>query len=73
VVEQLKYKPVDLFEEFVVHLKNLKDLATFLSDKLDSIRFMYDVDEFRLSHLVPLRTKIKKIEIRYNIFRSLGK
>ncbi len=70
---QLEYIPVDQFEEFVVHFKNLNDSATSLADHLDSVRFICNVDDYGDYYLIPLRKKIRKIQIRFKIFRSLGK
>jgi hypothetical protein len=53
----LKYKPVDWSDEFINHLKNLKDSEKLISDKLslNSIRININIGEYETSHLIPLR------------------
>jgi hypothetical protein len=69
VEHQLRYTPVNLYDEFVVHLKKLNDLEILLTEKLDSI----SINDYRYKFLDHLRKKIKKIEFKYKIFRTLSK
>ena len=70
----LDYKPVDWSDEFVNHLKNLQDLAKLFSDKLSlASRINIDVDDYVITHLIPLGKEKKKIKKKYKIFRCLGK
>jgi hypothetical protein len=65
----LKYKPVDWSDEFINHLKNLKDAEKSIYESLSfaSRSININIGEFETSHLIPLRKDIKKLnfDIKY--------
>ena len=63
----------DLPEEFDVHLINLKAAEILLLDKIRLASMYVNEDEYKISYLIPLRKKIRKIDLKLKIFKILGK